>query len=67
MARFLAITLTRSTVGRPENQRRTAYALGLRKMHKTAVHADTETIRGMVNRIRHLVTVEEIEQEVVTE
>lgn len=61
MAKKLAITLTRSTIGRPENQRKTAFALGLRRMQQTVLREDTEVIRGMVNRIHHLVTVEVVE------
>ncbi|WP_067621099.1 50S ribosomal protein L30 [Alicyclobacillus acidiphilus] len=61
MAKKLAITLTKSPVGRPENQRKTAVALGLRKVRQTVVCDDTPVIRGMVNRISHLVEV--VEQE----
>lgn len=61
MAKKLAITLVHSPVGRPENQRKTAFALGLRKLQQTVVCEDTPTIRGMVNRIGHLVKVEVVE------
>jgi large subunit ribosomal protein L30 len=63
MAKKLSITLTKSPIGRPENQRKTAFALGLRKLHQTVVREDTDVIRGMVGRIRHLVTVEVIDAE----
>ncbi|MCL6516886.1 50S ribosomal protein L30 [Alicyclobacillus sp.] len=59
----LAITLVHSPVGRPEKQRRTAVALGLRRMHQTVVHEDTPVIRGMVNRIKHLVDVKVVDGE----
>ncbi|ADG04949.1 MULTISPECIES: 50S ribosomal protein L30 [Kyrpidia] len=59
MAR-LAITLVRSTIGRPEDQRATVRSLGLRKIRDTVVHEDTPTIRGMVKKIDHLVRVEEV-------
>lgn len=59
MAKTLAITLKKSPVGRPENQRKTAVALGLLKIHQTVVRQDTPVIRGMVNRISHLVEVAE--------
>jgi large subunit ribosomal protein L30 len=36
-------------------------ALGLRRMNQTVERADTPVVRGMVNRVRHLVTVEEVE------
>lgn len=63
MAKKLAITLVHSPLGRPENQRKTAFALGLRKMQQTVVREDTPVIRGMVNRIGHLVKVETVEVE----
>lgn len=63
MAKKLAITLVHSPVGRPENQRKTAFALGLRKMQQTVVCGDTPVIRGMVNRIGHLVKVETVDVE----
>ncbi|TSB44859.1 50S ribosomal protein L30 [Alkalicoccobacillus porphyridii] len=61
MAKKLEITLTRSLIGRPENQRVTVKTLGLRKMHQTVVQEDNVAIRGMVNKVSHLVTVTEIE------
>lgn len=61
MAKKLEITLTRSLIGRPEDQRVTVKTLGLRKMHQTVVQEDNAAIRGMVNKVSHLVTVKEIE------
>jgi large subunit ribosomal protein L30 len=61
MAKKLEVTLTRSMIGRPENQRVTVKTLGLRKMHQTVVHEDNAAIRGMVGKVSHLVTVKEIE------
>ncbi len=55
----LRITLVRSLIGRPEAQRRTVWALGLTRMHQTVEQNDVPQIRGMVDRIRHLVKVEE--------
>ncbi|MGG4505372.1 50S ribosomal protein L30 [Heyndrickxia sporothermodurans] len=60
MANKLAITLTRSLIGRPENQRETVKALGLRKVNQTVEHEDNAAIRGMVNKVAHLVTVKEL-------
>ena len=57
----LRITYTKSTIGRPESQRRIIRSLGLRRLHQSVVHYDTPTIRGMVNKVPHLVTVEEVE------
>lgn len=56
----LEITLTRSTIGRPESQRETVRALGLRKLHQSVVISDSAVIRGMVNKVSHLVQVKEI-------
>lgn len=56
----LRITLVKSTIGRQKNQKDTAIALGLRKLNKTVVHNDTPVIRGMVNRISHLVKIEDV-------
>ncbi len=56
----LKITLTRSVIGRPGKHKRTVQALGLRKMHQTVVHGDTPQIRGMIKKIGHLLTVEEV-------
>jgi len=55
----LKITWTKSCIGRPENQRRIIKSLGLRRLHHTVVHQDSPTIRGMVNKVSHLVKVEE--------
>ncbi|MGM0838814.1 MAG: 50S ribosomal protein L30 [Bacillota bacterium] len=59
MANKLAITLTRSVIGRPQDQRVTVQTLGLKKMHQTVVHEDNAAIRGMINKVSHLVTVNE--------
>ena len=57
----LKITWTKSSIGRPESQRRIIRSLGLSRLHQSVVHGDTPTIRGMVNKVPHLVTVEEVE------
>jgi len=61
MAKKLEITLTRSLIGRPQDQRVTVNTLGLRKMHQSVVQEDNAAIRGMVNKVSHLLTVKEIE------
>ncbi|GAF14863.1 LSU ribosomal protein L30p [Bacillus sp. JCM 19046] len=61
MAKKLEITLTRSLIGRPSDQRVTVNTLGLRKMHQTVTQEDNVAIRGMVNKVKHLVTVNEID------
>lgn len=55
----LQVTLVRSLIGRPEDQRATVKALGLTKTHSTVEHEDTPAIRGMINRVCHLVKVVE--------
>ncbi|EGL81997.1 ribosomal protein L30 [Caldalkalibacillus thermarum TA2.A1] len=62
MAKKLAITLKRSVIGRKPDQRKTIEALGLKKRHQTVVHQDNPAIRGMINKVSHLVEVEEVEQ-----
>jgi large subunit ribosomal protein L30 len=56
--RQVKVTLTRSLLGRPEKHCRVAKALGLTKTQQTVVHYDTPIIRGMINKISHLLTVE---------
>lgn len=60
MAKKLEITLKRSLIGRPEDQRLTVQTLGLRKIRQTVVQPDNPAIRGMVNKVSHLVEVKEI-------
>lgn len=55
----IQITLTRSIIGRPETQRKTVAALGLKKMHQTVEVDDNPAIRGQINKVSHLVTVTE--------
>ncbi len=56
----LRITLVRSTIGRPKDQEATVRSLGLRRLHHTVERPDNPAIRGMVTKIRHLVTVEAV-------
>jgi large subunit ribosomal protein L30 len=56
----LKITWTKSCIGRPQNQRKVIDSLGLKRLHHTVTHGDTPTIRGMVNKVQHLLSVEEI-------
>ncbi len=55
----LKITLVRSLIGKPENQRVTVRTLGLRKLNSSVVQEDNPQIRGMVNKVSHLLRVEE--------
>ncbi|SFF00534.1 50S ribosomal protein L30 [Alteribacillus iranensis] len=61
MANKVEITLTRSLIGRPEDQRVTVRTLGLRKVNHSVVKEDTPAIRGMINKVSHLLTVKEID------
>ncbi len=56
----LKVTLVKSTIGRKADQIATVKALGLKKIRDVALHNDTPQLRGMVNKVSHLVTVEEI-------
>ena len=56
----LHITLTKSPIGYSYRKKRTVQALGLRRMHQTVEHEDTSVIRGMIAKVKHLVTVEEV-------
>ncbi|MBM9833055.1 50S ribosomal protein L30, partial [Enterococcus faecalis] len=56
----LKITLKRSIIGRPQNQRDTVKALGLTKLNSTVVKPANDAIKGMVNTVSHLVDVEEV-------
>ena len=55
----LQITLSRSVIGRPETQRKTVEALGLKKTKSTVVVEDNPAIRGQIDKVSHLLTVEE--------
>jgi large subunit ribosomal protein L30 len=54
----IKVTKVRSEIKRTQNQKRTLEALGLRKMGQTVEHEDTPNILGMVNKVKHLVSVE---------
>ncbi|GKS14451.1 MULTISPECIES: 50S ribosomal protein L30 [Paenibacillus] len=57
----LQITLKRSLIGRPETQKKTVQALGLKKLNHSVVQSDNEAIRGMINQVSHLIEVKEIQ------
>jgi len=62
MAKKLKIKQIRSIIDRPKVQKRTIKALGLGRPNYVKVHNDTPQIRGMINKVSHLVTFEEIEE-----
>ena len=53
------VTQVGSPIGRPAKQRATLVGLGLNKMHRTRTLEDTPSVRGMINKVSHLVRVEE--------
>lgn len=55
----IKVTQVRSNIKRPQNQKRTLEALGLRKIGQVVEHEATPNILGMVNKVKHLVSVEE--------
>ena len=57
----LRITQVRSAIRRRQNQKDTIRGLGIRRLHHTVEHDDTPAIRGMIDTVRHLVVVEEVE------
>lgn len=56
----IKVTQVKSKIRRPKNQKATLEALGLRKMNQVVVHEATPSILGMVNTVKHLISVEEI-------
>ncbi len=56
----IRIKLVRSPFGCKPSQRLTIKALGLRRLNHTVEHNDTPQIRGMIDRVRHLVSVDEL-------
>jgi len=56
----LKVTQVRGRAGKPQPQRRTLIALGLRRVRQSVVHEDRPEIRGMIAKVRHLVDVEEV-------
>ena len=59
--RTVTVKQTGSPIGRPGDQRATLIGLGLNKMHRVRELKDTPSVRGMINKVSHLVTVEEQE------
>lgn len=59
--RTVKVTQIRSPIGRPRDQRATLVGLGLNRMHRSRVLEDTPAVRGMIDKVHHLVRVEEAE------
>ena len=60
MAGTLKVTLTKSMIGSTRKIRATLVGLGLTRREKTVIRKDTPEIRGMLRKVEHLVTVEEV-------
>lgn len=56
----LKITQKKSSIDRPKRQKATLEALGLRKINHSVVHEDKPQIKGMIEKVSHLVEVEEV-------
>lgn len=61
MAKQIKITWTKSFIGYPETQRATLKSLGLKKLNQTMIKEDTPQLRGQINKVSHLLTVEELD------
>lgn len=57
--RTIRVTQIRSSIRRPKDQRATLIGLGLNKMNRTRELPDTPSVRGMIDKVAHLVRVEE--------
>lgn len=55
----LRITWVKSDVGYEKSQRETLRSLGFHRLNQSVVHGDSRSLRGMINKVRHLVKVEE--------
>jgi large subunit ribosomal protein L30 len=56
----IKVTQVKSQIGRLKNQKRTLEALGLRKINQTVEHEATPSVIGMLNKVKHLVSIQEI-------
>jgi large subunit ribosomal protein L30 len=58
--KVLRIKLVRSPIGYSKRHKATIRALGLHRMHETVEQVDTPTLRGMLSKVNHLVTIQEV-------
>lgn len=56
----IRVTQIKSAIGRKNDQRRTLMGLGLNKLHRQRELEDTPAVRGMINKVRHLVRVDDL-------
>ena len=59
----LKVTQIKSVIGSKQDHKRTVRALGLKRIRDSRVHADTPQIQGMLHKVRHLVRVEEVDEQ----
>ena len=59
VTKTIQIKLVRSPIGYEQSQKDTVRALGLRRMNRVVEHNDTPVVRGMINKVQHLVSVTE--------
>jgi large subunit ribosomal protein L30 len=57
------ITQIKSPIARPPDQEATLVALGLNKLHRSRVVADTPSMRGRIDKVKHLLRIEPVESE----
>ena len=62
MSKMLKIKVVKSGIGRPEKQKKILRGMGLNKMNSTVTLVDTPEVRGMINKVIHLVSVEETKE-----
>ncbi len=60
---MLKITLKRSYIGKPEKIKRVLRALGLRKIGHTVLRPDEPSVRGMLQKVSHMVEVQKVEEQ----
>ena len=61
-SKIVRVTLVKSPIGYSKRQKGTVRALGLRRMNQTVEHVESPTLRGMLNKVSHLVAVEEVSE-----
>ena len=64
MTGMLKVTLVKSMIGRPEKHRKVLRGMGLTKLNKSVLLKNTPTVRGMIDKVPHLVQAEEVTDEV---
>jgi large subunit ribosomal protein L30 len=63
MVRNVKITQVKSPIARPPDQEATLVALGLNKLHRSRIVADTPSMRGRIHKVKHLLVIEPVENE----